>query len=123
MDIQVVAVSMDNYENTIQRLQQSELRELKCNNREISGKIDLSEDAVLQITSSYTNGWKAYVDGERVDTINVNTAFIGIPVKAGQHEIYLKYETPYFKVGMVLTIIGLVAFIVVAVLEKRRVKK
>ena len=113
---------MDNYENTIQRLQQSELRELKCNNREISGKIDLSEDAVLQITSSYTNGWKAYVDGERVDTINVNTAFIGIPVKAGQHEIYLTYEVPYLKLGIICTSIGVVTFIVVAVLEKRTIK-
>ncbi len=122
-DIQVVAVSMDNYENTIQRLQQNELKELKCINREISGKINLSEDAVLQITSSYTTGWKAYVDGERVDTINVNTAFIGIPVKAGQHEIYLTYEVPYLKLGIICTSIGVVAFIVVAVLEKRRIEK
>lgn len=122
-DIQVIAVSMDNYVNAIQALQQNELKEVQYNNQEIRGKLDLSQDAILQIASSYTTGWKAYVDGKEVETIHVNTAFIGIPVKAGEHEIYLTYEVPYLKLGIICTSIGVVAFIVVAVLEKRRIKK
>lgn len=121
-DIQVIAIPMDNYENTVQALQQHELKEVTCNNQEIKGKLDLSQDAILQIATSYTSGWKAFVDGEAVETIHVNTAFIGIPVKAGQHEIYLKYEVPYLKVGIACTIIGFVSFIVVVMLEKRRKK-
>lgn len=121
-DIQVLAVSMEEYKNTIQELKQNELKELECNNREIRGKLDLNQDAILQIASSYTNGWKAYVDGEAVKTINVNTAFIGIPVKVGKHEIYLEYEVPYLKVGIAFTCTGIVAFIIVVVLEKRRVR-
>lgn len=121
-DIQVIAVPMNNYENTIRELQQNELKEVTYNNREIRGKLDLSQDAILQIASSYTTGWKAYIDGVAVETIHVNTAFIGIPVKAGEHEIYLEYEVPYLKLGIAFTGIGIVAFIVVAILEKRRVR-
>lgn len=121
--IQVIAVPMDNYENTIRKLQQNQLEELTYNNKEIKGKLDLSQDAILQIASSYTDGWKAYVDGEKVDTIRVNTAFIGIPVSAGEHEIYLEYEVPYLKVGIAFTGVGIVVFMIVVILEKRRVAK
>lgn len=121
-DIQVIAVPMNNYENTIRELQKNELKEVTYNNREIRGKLDLSQDAILQIASNYTSGWKAYIDGVAVETIHVNTAFIGIPVKAGEHEIYLEYEVPYLKLGIVFTGIGIVAFVVVTFLERKRKK-
>lgn len=122
-DIQILAVPMDSYEQKIQNLQQNELKEVKCTNREISGKLDLSQDAILQIASSYTSGWKAYIDGNKVDTIRVNTAFIGIPVEAGEHEVILQYETPYLKLGIVCSGIGVIAYIVLVIYEKKKIKK
>ncbi len=121
-DIQILAVPMDSYAQKIQKLQQDELKEVECTNRKISGKLDLSQDAILQIASSYTSGWKAYVDGNKVDTIRVNTAFIGVPIEAGKHEVILKYETPYLKLGMICSGVGIISCIGLIIYEKRKMK-
>ena len=77
----------------------------------------------MQIATSYTTGWKAYVDSVPTDTIRVNTAFIGIPVEAGEHQIYLEYEVPYLKLGIICTLIGVLGFIVLVIIEWRHFHK
>ncbi len=118
--IGVLAVPMKNYEEEVQKLQKNKLNEIIVTSNEIKGKITLEKDAILQIATSYTDGWKAYVDGIKVDTINVNTAFIGVPVKKSQHEIYLKYEVPYLKLGISCSILGIIGFVIILIIDKRK---
>lgn len=122
-NIQVIAVSMDHYAKLIQNLQQNELKNITVNNRKIEGSLNLDNDSILQISTSFTKGWKAYVDEVPVQTLKVNAAFIGIPVKAGEHAIKLEYETPYLKLGMACTIVGLVLLEIIILQEKNRGKK
>lgn len=118
--IKVVAVPMNSYVQNVQKLQKSEMKDLRVTNKEIKGNVSLLKPSIIQIATSYTTGWKAYVDGKSVDTINVNTAFIGIPVSEGEHEITLKYEVPYLKIGIMGTAIGIVLFVLLAIVEKRK---
>ena len=64
-----------------------------------------------------------YIDGDETEIINVNKAFIGINLEEGVHEIYLKYETPYLKVGIICSCISCVVFIVYFVYENGKFKK
>ena len=121
--IEVIAVPMDSYEATIANLQKNELKNVSVSNREIKGTVNIEENGILQIATSYTTGWKAYVDGVPTDTIRVNTAFIGIPLEAGEHQIYLEYEVPYVKLGIVCTLIGVLGFIVLVIIEWRCLRK
>ena len=121
--IEIIAVPMDSYEETIGQLQQNELQNVNVTNKEIKGTIHIKENGILQIATSYTTGWKAYVDGVPTDTIRVNTAFIGIPLEAGEHEIYLKYEVPYLKLGMVCTLIGILGLTILIILRVNKEKK
>jgi uncharacterized membrane protein YfhO len=43
--------------------------------------------------------------------LNVNTMYCGVFIPAGNHEIKLKYMTPYLKKGIVLSLIGACIFI------------
>lgn len=119
-EIKVIAVPMDNYQKQVKKLQKTELKEVTCTNREIKGKVNLEKNSILQISTSYTNGWKAYVDQKPVNTINVNTAFIGIPIEKGEHEVYLQYEVPYLKHGIICSFIGIILLVVLSVLEKNK---
>ncbi len=119
-NIEVLAVSMENYEETIQNLKENELKVSKCDDKQIIGTVNLKENSILQISTSYTIGWKAYVDGKQVDTIRVNTAFIGVPVEAGEHNIEFKYEVPYLKAGIICSFTGIALFIILAVLERKK---
>ena len=48
----------------------------------------------------------------------VNTAFIGIPLEKGKHQIKLEYETPYLKIGLICSSIGVIAFIILSISQK-----
>lgn len=117
-NIKVIAVPMDNYINSINKLKDNQFKLTKYNNNYIKGNIVASNNGILQFSIPFTEGWNAYVDGEKNDIINVNTAFIGIPLKAGKHEIYFKYETPYLKIGIITSIFGFIMFICVIVVNK-----
>ncbi len=121
-NIQVLAVSMENYEKTIKSLKENELKVSKCNDKEIVGTVNLKENSIMQVSTSYTTGWKAYVDGKKVNTIRINTAFIGITLEAGEHSIEFKYEVPYLKEGIVCSIIGVCLFVGLAIFERRKIK-
>ena len=64
------------------------------------------------------NGWNIKVNGEKVAPISVNGGFIGLELSAGHNDIEMNFISPYFKVGLILSFIGLVSFIVVVKREK-----
>jgi hypothetical protein len=65
------------------------------------------------VSESAWPGWRAYVDGHRVETKFANHAFLGVYVPAGRHHLRVVYEPESFKRGRnvtLLTIAGLIAF-------------
>ena len=60
---------------------------------------------------SYDAGWKAYVDGKRVEVTPVSDAQVAFKVPKGQHEIKLKYTPKGFVLGTILTISALLIFV------------
>lgn len=121
--LQVIAVPMENYPETIQQLQENTLQNLTYSNREVHGTVRFEENRILQLSTVYTPGWKALVDGKPVDTIRVNTAFIGIPVEAGEHTIDLYYETPFLKLGFGISCCGLVSLLALVLWEYHKKKQ
>ena len=110
--IKVLAVSMDNYENDIAKLKENQFKVKEFKNNYIKGNISNKESGILQISTSYSNGWNAYVDGKKVNTINVNKGFIGIELDEGQHEVILKYSTPWLKIGIIISAVGIIILII-----------
>lgn len=117
--IKVIAVPMNNYVNSVKKLQKNKFKLTSYKNNYLKGNIKVESNGILQFSTPYTKGWTAFVDGQKVETINVNTAFIGIPLEQGEHEIYLKYETPWLKAGIVLTILGIIGFIILIFYERK----
>ncbi len=84
----------------------------------ISGTIEPSEDKLLCLQIPYLKGFTAYVDGVKTDIVKSNYMFMAIPLKAGSHEIVLKYKTPGLLTGFILTLIGFGIFIFLNVRKK-----
>ena len=128
-DIKLIAVPFDNYTTDITNLKSNALQMAYNDDETISGTIYANSSGILQISTSYTSGWKAFVDGKETDTINVNTGFIGIPLNQGEHKIRLKYSTPYLITGAYLSCIGIILMILVFLIDsiyhlnERRKKK
>jgi uncharacterized membrane protein YfhO len=89
------------------------------NNQQIKGTVDTAEDGMLVTNIPYSAGWQATVDGQAIPTEKVNVGFIGIPLAAGEHTIEFNYHTPFLKLGVVLTSVGLLLLGGYAILYKK----
>ena len=122
-EIKILEVPMNLYVDKITKLKENAMDNIVLENNYIKGTINAKSNGILQITTSYSKGWRAFVDGEEVEVIKVNEGFIGTEIEAGEHEIEFKYRTPYIDLGMACTLFGFISFICIIVIEKRNKKK
>ena len=89
----------------------------------IKMEVTASKDGLLIIKNQYYPAWKVDVDKRTGKIYNVDYCFMGIPVKAGTHELDIYYGLSGFYAGLLLTIAGLAAYILVFILERRKKEK
>lgn len=114
-NIKLIAVPMNIYESNIDNLKKCKFNISEYSNSSVSGTINNTEDGILQLSTSYSTGWTAYVDGIKTNIINVNRGFVGIPLKKGNHTVEFVYYTPYLKLGIILSLLGIILFIILYV--------
>lgn len=108
-DIQIVAVPMENFAEQASVLQQHRFQVTKYGNDRIEGNIDTEQGGLLYLSVFYDSGWDIYIDGKKADkTYRVNTAFMGVEVSEGYHDIVMKFRplgAPYtyllFGIGVI----------------------
>ena len=79
----------------------------------ISGTITAEEDGYVDTSLVWHDGFTILVDGKEVEPIKTDTAFLGFPIKKGTHKIEIHFEAPLSKVGKIISLIGLLVFIIV----------
>ena len=69
-----------------------------------------------------TTGSNEYekVDGNKVPYERINNGFLGFPITKGTHDIEIEYKVPYKKLGITITLVGLILYAVVTILEYKR---
>ena len=74
--------------------------------------------AVLHVP--YAPGWAGYLDDRRVATVDADLGAMAIVVPAGEHDVLWVYHPPWFVPGVLLTIVGLLGAVAIAVRSPRR---
>ncbi len=69
----------------------------------------LETRGLVAISVSALPGWKASVDGVSVPPLRVNGAFLGVVAPPGDHTVRVRYQPTAFRVGLFLTLIGLLS--------------
>lgn len=75
------------------------------NNIVISTSTDVP--AMLFLSDSYYPGWNAYVDGVKTSVYRADYAFRAVVVPKGKHQVEFKYEPLSWKLGLILSSIGI----------------
>ena len=70
----------------------------------VHGFANVSQAGYLMLPIPNEDGWKAYVDGKEVEIESCDYAFMAIPLAEGHHEIELRYNTPFFFAGLVVSV-------------------
>lgn len=82
--------------------------------REVS--VTSATPAILATTDAFYPGWRAYVDGSPAGILRVNWAFMGVAVPEGTHTVRFAYSEPSLPLAKRLSIVGLAAFIIIAII-------
>ena len=103
----------------------AELRENACDSfvgtpAGFKAHIDAKRDGILCFTVPYDKGWSATVNGSPADILNLNLAFMGIPVFEGEYDIEFTYEVRGLKMGALTSLGAAGIFIIYAGLYARR---
>lgn len=87
----------------------------------IEGTINMYKDGYFVTIIPYDEGFKVLVDDKEVKTTIVNKAFLGFKLKEGNHNIKITYKAPFQKEGLILSMIGVIAFIILIIVDKKKI--
>lgn len=94
-------------------------RERTGGNR-IEGTIDVKKPGYFITTIPYDENFEIQADGRQVEAEKVNTAFLGFKIGAGEHKVQILYHAPGVKAGKVMSVMGLLLFLFLRRLQRRR---
>ena len=110
------------FQNAIDELKQQPLEIESFKEDHIKGTVTAKEDGILFTTISWEPGWTIYVDGEKVEPVKLVDALIGVPVSEGTHTIEMKFFPAGMKLGIIMSLFGVIVVIVIGIYEHKNRK-
>ena len=87
------------------------------------GRVQLSveneNDGWLVMRDVWYPGWQAEIDGKRTEIYQADHVFMAVPVPAGEHVISFGYRPNSFTIGIIFSMIGVIAVYFLAGKTKR----
>lgn len=86
----------------------------------IKGNIKAEESGIMMTSVPALNGFSVYVDGKESSYERIGNALIGVPLEEGEHQVEFYYETPGAKLGWLLSLFGIGAFVIVCLIGRKK---
>ena len=83
-------------------------------------ELEAAADGILVLSEIWHPYWRARVDGEPADVLQVDVALMGIPVTAGRHTVELAFRDPHVTYGAWGSAIGLAILVGLLVATRSR---
>ena len=114
-----------NTDESLKTLCQSEFRVDKAQTKgnRIVGSVDGVKDGYLITSIPYDEHFEVEIDGKDVKYEKVNTAFLGVKMPDGTHEVEIVYHAPGLKMGKVLSVTGLLLLAGMMLWNKKKAYK
>lgn len=109
--ISVTCQPVETCKQRISKITEEVLEKVKFGTDVITGKIQLDSPKILCLSIPYSEGWEAYVDGEKTNLYRANIMYMALDLNEGKHTIKLVYHTPLLKNGFVVSVIAFFVFV------------
>jgi hypothetical protein len=78
-------------------------------NASVTLRATLARRGLVVLNDTFTDGWTVRVDGHAAPPLHVNDVMRGVIVPSGRHEVVWSYAVPGLRLGLVLSLLALVA--------------
>ncbi len=109
----------EKFREAVDTLKQHPLSITSFSEDHIEGTITAEKDGVMFTTISWEPGWTIKVDGEEVEPVKVCDALIGVELTAGTHEIEMTFFPEGLTIGIICTLAGIIAIIIIGISQSR----
>ena len=107
------------YKTDIQYLLNSDAcTDIEQDNDKIKCQISSGQEQLLYFNIPYSEGWSAWDNGIQTDIIKTNIGFSALMIKKGTHEILLKYQRPGYTIGLIVSAMGVILFMVLVIFQR-----
>lgn len=103
-------LDMQEFRNVVEEISQNQVTTLALQDKYIKCEYTAKEDEQVLLTIPYDDGWTVYVNGEKVEASRLQDIFTGIHVAPGDNTIELKYSLPGFRIGIIFSCLGIIAY-------------
>lgn len=109
------------FESVMSRLGRSGLDVTSFSDTHIRGSVNAEPgDRVMFTGIPYDEGWRVYIDGERVDLLETSDFLLAFELPEGQHTVELRYLPTCVIVGDILSAVGIVSLVAICLIARRR---
>jgi len=122
-DISVESYGYNNFEKQIEELKENRMYNEAVDFDKVSGEIDVDKPEILCLAIPYAEGWTAYVDGQEQRLMQANIKYMALELGKGHHSIELRYKTPWYKEGVLISTAVTVFSVIYNLLEVKRRKR
>lgn len=88
----------------------------------IKGTVTAERGGVLFTSIAFEPGWTVYVDGKKTEPVEIAGALMGVPMTAGTHTVEMKFFPKGMKLGIVLSVLGVITLVLIWFLERKNSK-
>ena len=114
-----VQVNEEKLNELYSTLSAEELKITEFKDTKITGTLSVATNKTIFTSIPYDAGWNVYVDGKRVETLEVTETFLAFDVEAGEHEIVMKYMPKEYVIGIILSCTGILLFVALIIIHKK----
>lgn len=118
-----IAIRAENQDILIVKAQDVLQKEIHIN-KESSSRLSMEycagQSEVLSSTIPYDEGWRVYIDGQKVFTKKNMNSFLSFDCPKGQHEIKFIYEPKGFKAGSIVSGVTILLLLLFAVFSRKQ---
>ncbi len=83
----------------------------KTKGDKIYASVETEKDGYFVTTLPYDKGFTIKVDNKKIDYEKVNTAYVGFKISKGKHNIVIEYKAPFKIIGLIMSFIGIIMYI------------
>jgi len=119
-DIKIFNNSFDTYTHDITKLKESSFVLTYFKEDRFSGSININKNKFLLFTIPFDKGWNLKVNGIETQLIEAQNGLLGVFLKPGNYKIDMAYTPPKLMLGITISIISLVFFVLFIYFKKKR---
>lgn len=124
LSLRFACVNEQEYNTFINTLKDNTMNIGYISGGDIKANVNIPEGKMLFTSIPYDDSWHVYENGKEIKKEKLIGTFLGLDLGVGEHELEFKYVPEGFYLGLIITIVSWIAFVVLMLqINKKNVEE